>query len=112
MFHGMAVALMSPQSSRRGGPTHCCRSNQNTELRMNLKRTALAAGVAAALAMGASAPASAYVYGTGGLSIDGLTIGITPFSNATITGFNFTQTDTSTLNGSTIAKGASCSGTP
>jgi hypothetical protein len=84
---------------------------------MNIKQSTLAAAVTAALAMGASGQAAANVYGLSSLSIDKLTIAIAPTSGtgfaANITNFDFTVTNTATLNGaSSPVQTATCGGTP
>jgi hypothetical protein len=87
------------------------------EKNMNIKQSTLAAAVTAALVMGVSGQAAANVYGLSSLSIDDLTILIQPTSgagfNATITNFDFTVTNTATLNGvSSPVQTATCGGTP
>lgn len=79
---------------------------------MKLKQTTLATAVVAALAMGVSGQAAAYVYAGSALNIDGLTIVIDPFASVTINRFDFTLTNTATLNGVGALTTASCGGTP
>ncbi len=79
---------------------------------MNIKHSTLAAAVTAALAMGASGQAAAYVYAVSSLSIENLTIGITPAAGATINSFSFNLTNTATLNGVPTITTATCSGAP
>jgi len=77
---------------------------------MNFKQSALAAAVTAAVALGAAGPASAYVYGTSGLTISGLTVVINGVA-VTVNRFDFNQSDLATLNGLTSASSATCGGT-
>jgi len=79
---------------------------------MNLKQTALTAALATTMAM-ASGQAAAYVYGAAGLTIDNLSINISPFAAASGFSFAFNQSNLATLNGSApAASSASCNGTP
>lgn len=84
---------------------------------MNIKRTTLAAAVAATLTLGVAGQASANVYGVSSLSIDQLTIVLTDgnnapiplgSANAVVTNFNFTLTNTATLNGNAAISTATC----
>ena len=84
---------------------------------MNIKQSTLAAAVTAAIAMGASGQAAANVYGLSSLSIAGFTISITPTSGlgfgAVVNNFDFTLTNTATLNGvSSPTQTNTCGGTP
>ena len=79
---------------------------------MNIKHSTLAAAVTAALAMGASGQAAAYVYGASGLNIDQLALVISPFSSVSINRFDFNLTNTATLNGVPTIQVASCGGLP
>lgn len=84
---------------------------------MNIKHSTLAAAVTAALVMGASGQAAASVYGLSSLSIRDFQINIAPTSgagfSATVTNFDFTITNTATLNGvSSPTQTATCGGTP
>ena len=79
---------------------------------MNHKQTTLAVALAGAVAMGVSSQASAFEYAAAGLSVSGLTIGISPFSAVTINRFDFTLTNTATLNGASSIATATCGGTP
>jgi hypothetical protein len=77
---------------------------------MNIKKSTLAAVLTAALAMGVSTQASAYVYAAAGLTIDNFTLS----NNAgavTINRFDFTLTNTAFLNGAGAVQGATCGGT-
>lgn len=81
---------------------------------MKMKQSTLAAtALAAALAMGAAAPAMANVYGVSWLHIMNLSIvivddnGVPQPANT----FNFNTTNTAFLNGAGDAEGATCSGT-
>src|SRR5436190_12232489 len=87
-------------------------STLKMETTMNLKQTALAATVAGTLAMGASGPANAYIYAASGLSVDGLTVVISPFTSVTVNRFDFTLINTAFLNGNGDLKFATCGGTP
>jgi len=83
------------------------------ELKMNLKHTSVAAAITAALAMGTSAPASAYLYAASGLSIDSLVLTISPFASVSNVNFQFNQSNLATLNNSApAASSVSCSGLP
>lgn len=80
---------------------------------MNMKKTTLAAAVTAVLALGAVGQASASVYGTSGLDIRNLSIVVTPAAGSTPNAFEFTTTNTATLNGvSSPTQSASCGGFP
>jgi len=79
---------------------------------MNFKQTTLAAAVAATLAMGVCSQANAFVYAGSGLSIDGLTIGITgPGVTTTVNRFDFDLNNSATLNGVSAIQTAHCGGT-
>jgi hypothetical protein len=80
---------------------------------MNIKQSTLAAAVTAALALGVSGQAAAYVYAGSVTEISNLVISIAPSSGAEITNFNFTTTNTATLNGVSAPTGsANCTGLP
>jgi len=81
---------------------------------MNIKQSTLAAAVTAALAMGAAGHAAADVYAGSSLDIQNLTVVITGATSGTaITSFQFTATNTATLNGvSDATQSATCGGTP
>lgn len=85
---------------------------------MNIKQSTLAAAVTAALAMAAAGQAAASVYAGSSLEISDLSLLITedgtnPTANAEITSFEFTATNTATLNGvSSPTQSATCGGTP
>ncbi|MBU1690917.1 MAG: PEP-CTERM sorting domain-containing protein [Gammaproteobacteria bacterium] len=81
---------------------------------MKIKQSVLAAAVTAALALGVSQQAAAYVYAASGLNMQDLIISINPGAGGSVGGFNFNfnLTNTATLNGvSGIATGT-CFGTP
>lgn len=77
---------------------------------MNIKQSTLAAAVTAALALGASQQAAAYVYAVSSLNIQDLAI--THGGNLTFTGasFNFNLTNTAALNGVLTGTTATCTG--
>lgn len=81
---------------------------------MKLKQTTLAAALTAALALGASQQAAAYVYAGSALEMQNMQVvlgGVGP--GTSITSFQFTATNTATLNGvSAPTQQASCGGTP
>ncbi|KAF0103178.1 MAG: hypothetical protein FD187_410 [bacterium] len=79
-----------------------------------LKQTTLAAAVTAALALGASGQAAAYVYAHSSLNIQNLQIGITGqnLTGVNIGRFDFNLTNTANLNGSAGIAFATCGGTP
>jgi len=79
---------------------------------MNIKQSTVAAAVTAALAMGMSGQAAAYVYAGSVTELSNLVINISPFANATIDDFNFTTTNTAMLNGASIVDTATCFGKP
>ena len=80
---------------------------------MNIKQSTLAAAVTAALAMGASGQALAYVYGASGLTVDNLSITIIPNGGSvTVNRFDFALSNLAALNGNTLASSATCGGTP
>lgn len=85
---------------------------------MNIKQSSLATAVTAALAMGVAGQAAASVYAGSSLDIVGMTLlvtedGTTASANAEITSFEFTATNTATLNGvSSPVQSASCGGAP
>jgi hypothetical protein len=81
------------------------------EQTMNIKQSTLAAALTAALAMGVSSQASAYVYGVSNLSINDLTLTPSP-GQFTVNRFDFTLTNTATLNGMSDINTATCGGTP
>lgn len=69
---------------------------------MNIKQSALAAAVTAALAIGASGQASAAIYGGAAMNVQDLTVAIFDSTNgtlATINSFDFRTTTLSDLNG-------------
>ncbi len=79
---------------------------------MNIKKTALAAGIAAALAIGMTGQANASVYASSSLQVQNfiLTVG-GPLAANPVTSFEFTATNTATLNGvSGATQSATCSG--
>ena len=79
---------------------------------MNIKKTALAAGIAAALAIGMTGQANASVYASSSLKVQEfvLTVG-GPLAVNPVTSFEFTATNTATLNGiSGTTQSATCSG--
>lgn len=83
---------------------------------MHNKKSALAAAAALAVGLGSAGTAAANVYAGSELNIDDLVITIsnggTPSTEAEITNFNFTTTNTATLNGSSTIQGATCAGVP
>lgn len=81
---------------------------------MKMKQTALATAITAALAMGASEHAAAYVYAYSSLNIQNLQIGIfgTSLSGVDISRFDFNLTNTANLNGNAGIAVATCGGTP
>ena len=79
---------------------------------MNVKQSALAAAITAALAMGAAGQATASVYARSILEISDLSLNISPFANATINSFTFDSTNTAFLNGAGVTKNDGCSGKP
>lgn len=81
---------------------------------MNIKQSTLAAAMTAALALGVSGQASAYVYGASGLTIDNLSIVISPTQQGTVTvnRFDFALSNLAALNGNTLASSATCGGKP
>lgn len=79
---------------------------------MNIKQSALAAAVTAALTMGVAGQAAASVYARSVLEISNLALNISPFANATINSFTFDSTNTAFLNGSGVTKNDGCSGKP
>lgn len=81
---------------------------------MKLKQTTLATALTAALAMGVSGQAAAYVYGGSALEIDNFSVVLSGVGPGTsITSFQFTTTNTATLNGVSAApQSESCGGTP
>jgi hypothetical protein len=81
-------------------------------MKFNAKRTVLAAAVAGTCALGMAGQASAYVYGAAGLTVDGLTVTFDPFQSVSITNFQFTLSNTATLNGAGVISGATCGGLP
>lgn len=75
-----------------------------------IKQSVLATAVTAALGLGVSQQAAAFVYGGSTLEITNLSIVINPVG-AAITGFQFTATNTATLNGlSSPTSSATCGG--
>ena len=78
---------------------------------MNIKQSTLAAAVTAALALGVTSQAHAYLYGAANLSINDFRIAFTP-SQPTVSRFDFTLTNTATLNGVSAINTATCGGTP
>jgi hypothetical protein len=79
---------------------------------MNIKQSTLAAAVTAALAMGVSGQAAAYVYAVSSLNIQDLTIAITGASSVAISRFDFNLTNTANLNGVAAISVATCGGQP
>lgn len=81
---------------------------------MKIKQSALAVAVTAALAMGASQQAAAYVYGGSTLEVQNLTVNVTGATVGTqINSFQFTATNTATLNNvSSPVMSANCGGLP
>ncbi|HET8700556.1 MAG TPA: EDSAP-1 family PEP-CTERM protein, partial [Nitrococcus sp.] len=80
---------------------------------MHSKKSALAAAAALAVGLGSAGTASAYVYAGSGLNLSNLTIGISPDStNVDITSFNFTATNTATLDGKSAVESNTCNGIP
>ena len=85
---------------------------------MNLKKSSLAVAVTGAIALAVAGQASASVYGGSKLDLQNLQIfitqdGVNPSPNAPITSFEFTATNTATLNGvSSPVQSATCGGTP
>ncbi|MGA8146833.1 MAG: EDSAP-1 family PEP-CTERM protein [Gallionellaceae bacterium] len=79
----------------------------------NMKKGLLATAVAAALGLGCVGEASAYVYAVSSQDITGLTIYVSNSSGAAIfpTTYNFSGTNTATLNGSNAIQTGACSGT-
>ena len=80
---------------------------------MNIKKTTLAAGIAAALAIGMAGQANASVYASSSLHVQDFTVGITGgFTANPVQSFAFTATNTATLNGvSSPTQSATCGGT-
>jgi hypothetical protein len=62
--------------------------------------------------MGMSGQASATAYGLSSLSVENLTINITPLASATVNSFSFTLTNTATLNLNSAIDVDACSGFP
>ena len=79
---------------------------------MNFKQAAVATALAGTLAMGAAGSANAYVYAASGLSVDNLTIAISPFTSVTVNRFDFTLINTAILNGAPAVTFATCGGVP
>lgn len=80
---------------------------------MHSKKSALAAAAALAVGLGSAGTAAANVYAGSGLNLDNLNILITPDGqHVTINNFNFTTTNTATLDGSSVIDSNNCSGTP
>jgi hypothetical protein len=77
---------------------------------MSFKKSVVTAAVTAALGLGVSGQANAYLYAAAGLSIDALIISITP--TPTINRFDFTIQDTAVLNGAGDFHSNTCGGTP
>ena len=78
---------------------------------MNIKQSTLAAAVTAALALGVTSQAHAYLYGVSNLSINDFRIVFSP-NQPTVNRFDFTLTNTATLNGLSAINTATCGGTP
>lgn len=78
---------------------------------MNIKQSTLAAAVTAALALGVTSQAHAYLYGVSNLSINDFRIVFGP-NQPTVNRFDFTLTNTATLNGLSAINTATCGGTP
>ena len=81
---------------------------------MRNKIKLLSAAVATACSLGFAGQAAAQVYGLSSLSFQDLNISITPlaFGSVAVTSFDFTLTNTATLNGNIAATTATCGGTP
>lgn len=85
---------------------------------MKLQKTTLAAALSAVLALGLSGQAAASVYAHSSFDLQNLKIlitedGVNPAPNTPITGFQFTATNTASLNGvSATVQSATCGGTP
>ena len=82
---------------------------------MNNKIKLLTAAVATACSLGFAGQAAAQVYGLSSLSFQNLNISIVPLAavtGVTVTSFDFTLTNTATLNGISVITGATCGGTP
>ncbi len=79
-----------------------------------LKQTTLATAITAALAMGASGQAAAYVYAYSSLNIQDLQIAITgtTLTGVDISRFDFNMTNTANLNGTADIEVATCGGKP
>lgn len=78
---------------------------------MDMKKTTLAAGIAAALALGVAGQANASVYASSSLQLRNLVVDITGVTANPITSYDFTLTNTATLNGaSSPTQSATCSG--
>jgi hypothetical protein len=79
---------------------------------MKLIKTTLATGIAAALALGVAGQANASVYASSSLKIQNFTVGITGLAANPIQSYEFTLTNTATLNGaSSPVQTNTCSGT-
>lgn len=80
---------------------------------MHSKKSALAVAAALAVGLGSAGTAAANVYGGSALNLDSLTITVTPDGDkSTINSFNFTTTNSATLNGVSDFQTANCSGNP
>ena len=80
---------------------------------MKMKRTLIAAAMTSALALGAAAPAMANVYGVSTLHIQNLVITIVDAGGnpQDANTFNFSTTNTASLNGASVIESETCSGT-
>lgn len=81
---------------------------------MNMKKSTLTAAITAVLAAGAAGPVSASIYARSYLNVESLKIlvsddGGTSAGGATISGFNFTMTNTGTVSGAPVSTSATCS---
>ena len=88
------------------------------ETNMNIKTSTLAVAVAAVMGLGLAGQAAASVYASSGLEVQNVSVFITedlvnPSPNVTINSFQFTATNTATLNGvNAPTQSATCGGTP
>jgi hypothetical protein len=80
---------------------------------MSIKRTILAATVSGVIGMGIAGPASASIYALSHMKMEGLNIGITDnLGTGLVPGtFNFSMTNTASLNGAPAIDTSSCNGT-
>lgn len=76
-----------------------------------MNKTVLAAAVTTALAVGTPGLANASIYASSGLDVQNLTVVLDPLSGASVSTFEFTATNTATLNGiSSPVQSATCGG--